>query len=415
MSVATGSREARVHTQPSNRANAALSKGKAKESDERRVVYKPVLENPYQVKWPSTPLNVQNSILACLADLLPEVAEYHLARQTASRKRKTEASLAKRQAKAQKSKASQQPATSSKNSKKRVREDDDTSDTKRAKVSHDSTTEEAPGPELPSSGSKKNSGAGTGKPGDSIDSTKRAKESRDAAGSDRTNTEHEPTVESVPQITSTLAILPIPPLLKHCTFGINEVTKRLEALAKPSLTAEIRSASRPRLRAVLVCRSDIDPPLLIAHFPILVATSNSSLPADSSDDKYVKLVALPMRAEHTLAEVTGLRRVAVMALDAETPGLERLEPLLSSVPVLRETWLAPPSSITHESKVLVPTHVKQLKTTAPKDMKAAKEKRKRELGEARERAKEDESRGKKRRKLAPNAKANVVLTDNADS
>ncbi|KAG9089751.1 hypothetical protein FS749_001088 [Ceratobasidium sp. UAMH 11750] len=318
MSVATGSREARVHTQPSNRANAALSKGKAKESDERRVVYKPVLENPYQVKWPSTPLNVQNSILACLADLLPEVAEYHLARQTASRKRKTEASLAKRQAKAQKSKASQQPATSSKNSKKRVREDDDTSDTKRAKVSHDSTTEEAPGPELPSSGSKKNSGAGTGKPGDSIDSTKRAKESRDAAGSDRTNTEHEPTVESVPQITSTLAILPIPPLLKHCTFGINEVTKRLEALAKPSLTAEIRSASMPRLRAVLVCRSDIDPPLLIAHFPILVATSNSSLPADSSDDKYVKLVALPMRAEHTLAEVTGLRRVAVMALDVST-------------------------------------------------------------------------------------------------
>ncbi|KAG8742934.1 hypothetical protein FRC10_000722 [Ceratobasidium sp. 414] len=410
MSVATGSREARVHTQPSNRANAALSKGKVKESDERRVVYKPVLENPYQVKWPSTPLNVQNSILACLADLLPEVAEYHLARQTASRKRKTE----KHQAKTQKSKTPQQP----KNSKKRSREDDDTSDSKRAKISHDSTLDEAPGSDLPSSGSKRNSNSSTSKPRDSSGSTKRAKKStksQNATGNDRTNAEHEPAVESIPQTPSTLATIPVPPLLKHCTFGINEVTKRLEALAKPTPTDEGHQAPRPRLKAVLVCRSDVDPPLLIAHFPILVATCNSSLPADSSDDKFVKLVALPMRAEHSLAEVTGLRRVAAMAFDAETPGLERLGSLLSSVPVLRETWLAPPSSIIQEPKVLVPTHVKQLKTTAPKDMKVAKEKRKRELGEARERAKEDEPRGKKKRKLAPDAKADAVSTQRHDS
>ncbi|KAG9081575.1 hypothetical protein FRC06_005503, partial [Ceratobasidium sp. 370] len=293
MSTATGSRAARVHTQPSNRANAALSKGKAKESDERRVVYKPVLENPYQVKWrvlshfkhcqnielrlgrPSTPLNVQNSILASLADLLPEVAEYHLARQTASRKRKTEASLAKRQAKANNPKTPQQPVASPKSSKKRAREDDDTSGAKRAKVSHDSTPEEAPGPDLPASGRKRKSSSGTSKPGDSSNSTKRAKKStepQDATGNDRPGGEHELAMESISKTSTTLATIPIPPLLKHCTFGVNEVTKRLEALAKPTPTDGGHSTPRPRLRAVLVCRSDVDPPLLIAHFPILVAT-----------------------------------------------------------------------------------------------------------------------------------------------
>ncbi|KAG8697500.1 hypothetical protein FRC09_007816 [Ceratobasidium sp. 395] len=389
MSVAIGSRDARVHTQPSNRANAALAKGKSKESDERRVVYKPVLENPYQVKWPATPLNVQNSILACLADLLPEVAEYHLARQAASRKRKTEASLAKRQAKVHSTQTSKTLASPSKNPKKRLRDDDNISGAKRSKLSHNSTPEETSGAS-PSS-------------------------AQAATGDSRTNAGHESTTESAPQASSALAAISIPPLLKQCTFGINEVTKRLESLTKPTLAHEVRPTPRPRLRAVLVCRSDIDPPLLIAHLPILVATCNSSLPTDSADKEFVKLVVLPMGAEHSLAEVTGLRRVAVMALDAEAPGLERLEPLFSALPILRETWLAPPSNtsnINQEPKALVVTHVKQLKTTAPKDMKAAKEKRKREVGEAKERAKEDEGRRKKRR-LGSKSEINNGLTNDS--
>ncbi|KAG8770617.1 hypothetical protein FRC12_004158 [Ceratobasidium sp. 428] len=388
MSVATGSREARVHNQPSNRANAALAKGKSKESDERRVAYKPVLENPYRVKWPATPLNVQNSILACLADLLPEVAEYHLARQAASRKRKTAASLAKRQAKVQSTQSSKTLAPPSKNPKKRLRDDDNISDAKRSKLSHNSTPEETSGAS-PSS-------------------------DQAATGDSRTNAGHEPTTESVPQTSSALDAISIPSLLKHCTFGINEVTKRLESLTKPTLAHEVRPTPRPRPRAVLVCRSDIDPPLLIAHLPILVATCNSSLPTDSADKEFVKLVVLPMGAEHSLAEVTGLRRVAVMALDAETPGLERLEPLLSALPILRETWLAPPSNTNQEPKTLVVTHVKQLKTTAPKDMKAAKEKRKREVGEARERVKEGEGRRKKRR-LGSKSDINNVLTNDSST
>ncbi|QRV84026.1 ribonuclease P protein subunit p30 [Ceratobasidium sp. AG-Ba] len=361
MSVATGSRDARVHTQPSNRANAALAKGKSKESSERRVVYKPVLENPHQVKWPSTPLNVQNSILACLADLLPEVAEYHIARETASRKRKSGVWRAKRQAKELISKAAGKPTDSSQPSKKRAREGDDNMDIKRAKLSHDTTPEEK---------------ATASPPGPN----------------DPTNEGHGSAILPMSPTPATAIIAP--KVLKHCTF-------------------ESHPTPKPRLRAVLVCRSDVDPPLLIAHFPILVATCNSSLPGDSSDDKFVKLVTLPMRAEHSLAEVTGLRRVAVMALDVETPGIERLESLLSDVPVLRETWLAPPSNAIQEPKLLVPTHVKQLKTTAPKDMKAAKEKRKRGIEEAKEKAKESEGRQKKRRKLGSKADSDTTAVEKA--
>jgi hypothetical protein len=51
MPAPTRAREARVHNQPSNRANAALANGKSKAADDRRVVYKPVLENPCQIKW----------------------------------------------------------------------------------------------------------------------------------------------------------------------------------------------------------------------------------------------------------------------------------------------------------------------------------------------------------------------------
>ncbi|CAE6425241.1 unnamed protein product [Rhizoctonia solani] len=121
---------------------------------------------------------------------------------------------------------------------------------------------------------------------------------------------------------------------------------------------------------------------------------------------FIKLATLPMGGEHTLAEVVGLRRVAVMALDVETPGLGRLESLLSAIPPLRASWLAPPSNISQEPKELVPTHVKQLKTSAPKDMKAHREKRKREVGEAKEAAVAAGADGnrRKKRKIQPQDK-----------
>jgi hypothetical protein len=254
-------------------------------------------------------------VLACLSDLLPEVAEYHLARQVASRKRKTEASLAKRQAKTKASQHLQKTLPPSTRSKKRARDDDDPSDSKRTKFMHDSKPQETAGEDLPPTSWKKTSAGNNTTEKSSRSSQGVEKSLSQDAETSQTTFEHQPVVESISQISSAQPTIPIPSLLEHCTFGINEVTKRLEALANPATTNEARSTTGPRLRVVLVCRADVDPPLLIAHFPILVATCNSSLPVDSSHDKFVKLVTLPMGAEHSLAEITGLRRVAVMALD----------------------------------------------------------------------------------------------------
>ncbi|CUA71678.1 hypothetical protein RSOLAG22IIIB_04724 [Rhizoctonia solani] len=392
MSGPSGSREARVHTQPSNRANASLAKGKSKAADERRVVYKPVLENPHQIK-PQTPLNVQNSLLACIADLLPEVAEYHFARETKARRRKSSLRAALHQAKVkgESSKTSQAQAS---NSKKRRRDEDVADDPKRTKIANDEASEQTSG--LLSS-SRRRASPGTSVLGESTHST--------SAGAGLSATVNSEGAESSPSSTD----IPIPPLLKHCVFGINEVTKRLESQTRPSVlgtTTASTTASKPQLRFVIACRTDVDPPILLDHLPVLVAACNSAVPSNSEDKMFIKLATLPMGGEHTLAEVVGLRRVAVMALDVETPGLGRLESLLSAIPPLRASWLAPPSNISQEPKELVPTHVKQLKTSAPKDMKAHREKRKREVGEAKEAAVAAGADGnrRKKRKIQPQDK-----------
>ncbi|KAJ1306158.1 hypothetical protein OPQ81_010869 [Rhizoctonia solani] len=378
MSGPSSSREARVHTQPSNRANASLAKGKSKAADDRRVMYKPVLENPHQIKWPPTPLNVQNSLLACLADLLPEVAEYHFTRETKARKRKSSLRAAVHRAKA-KGVSSGKSQAQGTNSRKRRRDEDVTDDPKRTKIDHNQVSKQAT---VTSPSSRRRGSPGISALGEPTRSTNSASDELSAGVTDPKETEFTQASSSTD--------IPIPPLLKHCVFGINEVTKRLESQIHPStlgVTTASKTTPKPHLRFVIACRTDVDPPIIIEHLPVLVAACNSAIPNDSEEKMFIKLVTLPMGGEHTLAEVIGLRRVAVMALDVETPGLERLETLLSSVTPLRASWLAPPSNISQEPKELVPTHVKQLKTSAPKDMKAHREKRKREVEEAKETAK----------------------------
>ncbi|KAI0830568.1 hypothetical protein BC628DRAFT_1354592 [Trametes gibbosa] len=187
-----------------------------------------------------------------------------------------------------------------------------------------------------------------------------------------------------------------PLILGSLVVGINEVTKRLEALANShrraiSVETDERSAAivhsaihPPRGCLVIVCRGDVDPPALINHIPNLVAACNSR--------RYVRdtagcawLVSLPKGAEFTLAAAVGLRRACIMLIQDPAACFPALVPLLQSVPLLVAPWLESyPSS---GSTPLVATHIKQLRTTAPKDMKAAKDKRARERAAAKERRK----------------------------
>jgi ribonuclease P/MRP protein subunit POP3 len=147
---------------------------------------------------------------------------------------------------------------------------------------------------------------------------KRVKASTDDIQSPSIGQSHAVDIEHDPDTTQ-------PEVLPHLTIGINQVTKRLETQAQAyrelvSLGDQNDAEDHPNpslIRIVFVCRADIDPPLLIAHIPTLVASCNSSRRAITNPAAYppIKLVPLPARAEFALAEATGLRRLSIIALD----------------------------------------------------------------------------------------------------
>lgn len=315
---------ARTLTNPSNRA-------KPKDDNDRRIVYRSVLENPFRIQWPSVPVNLQNSILARVIDMSEGVSEYHLSREKMSRKRKRS-----------------QKGSNSRRSKRRCPGEQ--------AVQADGNVGEDPEP---------------------------------------TTAYIDPAFPPAPRTepddeTSGNSILPQPVIRPHLTTGINEVTKLLERVAQSyrqtisaldTLVPESRSDTASIL--ILVCRGDVDPPILIDHLPYLVAACNSS--RSDSLDNGIWLVPLQKGAESSLADALGLRRVSVLAVHGDAPRFRELAPLLGGVQLLRASWLIPRQG-QHER--LVPTHVKQLRTTAPKDMKGAKEQRARSRAAARERKKE---------------------------
>ncbi|KAJ7170044.1 hypothetical protein C8R46DRAFT_1090940 [Mycena filopes] len=172
-------------------------------------------------------------------------------------------------------------------------------------------------------------------------------------------------------------LLERPVVLSHLAIGINEVTKRLDAQIR-SLRKTVAVTSEPPaadptpspapIKLIVVCRTDVDPSILIDHLPHEVAAFNSAQPSEP-----IVMIPLPKGAEAQLAEALGLRRAAVIAMDADTPGLEMFASILDSIPTLTAPWLTSlAASAAPVQPQLVPTHVKQLRTTAPKDMKMVK-------------------------------------------
>ncbi|KAH9898143.1 hypothetical protein C8Q73DRAFT_625182, partial [Cubamyces lactineus] len=311
------------------RAHTSMSnRAKARDNAERKVVYRSVVDSPFRVKWPTVPLNVQNAILACVVDMLAGVAEYTIARENGHRRKRSRSHSAA-----------------------------DGHGPKRRK-----------GPSAPD--------------GSAIVEDVSA---LDAAGV-RDTAPSGPSGEAAS----------VPPIMSSLTVGINEVTKSLEQLASsyrrtiaPDTKQGAESVGRsdantPRSRVVLACRADIDPPALMAHVPSLIAACNSC-PVASTTQQRTWLVPLPKGAEYTLAEALGLRRASILLVEDSAPQFPLLEPLIQSIPIPTAPWLQPPMS--GHGVTLVPTHIKQLRTTAPKDMKSAKDARSRARTAAKERRK----------------------------
>ncbi|RPD81890.1 hypothetical protein L226DRAFT_607118 [Lentinus tigrinus ALCF2SS1-7] len=307
------------------RAHTSQSnRAKARSDADRKTVFKSVVDNPFRVQWPHVPVNIQNSVLAVVVSMLGGVAQHNLDREHASRKRR----------------------------RLRGPRDD--------RLSKKSRSEQA----VP------------------------AQESSALTGLAEDLAMHTDT--SIPDSAAA------PSILQHMVVGINEVTKRLEALARSYRqtivpTTEVQSISgssgpSTTSRLVIACRADVDPPILIGHLPHLVAACNSAgkhSASKTSEPDGTWLVPMAKGAENTLAEAIGLRRVAVILIESSAPQFTSLASLLQNVAQPAAPWLALPTAA--RPITLVPTHIKQLRTSAPKDMKAAKERRSKERAAAKER------------------------------
>lgn len=114
---------------------------------------------------------------------------------------------------------------------------------------------------------------------------------------------------------SNLPALECPSVTRQLIVGINEVTKQLEQQVHAERVTQVTlhpSAKSPScsLSVVLVCRSDINPKILVDHLPHLVATLNSL-----RSEQPVKLVPLQSGAETRLSQAVGLRRAAVLGFN----------------------------------------------------------------------------------------------------
>ncbi|KAK0465585.1 uncharacterized protein EV420DRAFT_1515033 [Desarmillaria tabescens] len=389
-------RTAKTYTHASNRAKPQKEKEK-----ERKVVLKSVLDNPFRIRWPSVPVNLQNLILAQVLLLVEGVSAN---RPLVKRERKHRKKYI-RKLKADNN-ASASPAvfpneidseaTSASvcvdavvtSKRKRDGNDNQGSEKKKRKTggsisvptSSTQVDSSAPNPPVLTVTIKRKREVQEEEE-EGSEKKRKTIQSEDAfappANGHNTEVTHGDSVDPPASVSDDANILPPSPVLKHLVVGINAVTKRLECQIQAARHTVVISSSgstkkspelpRP-LKYIFVCRTDVDPPILIDHIPHLVASFNSCKPSEP-----IKLIPLPKGAEVTLAECLNIRRIAVFAFDNESAFLSALSPILEAVPVIAAPWLVPQSNAS--DKQIVPTHIKQVRTSAPRDMKAAKAKR----------------------------------------
>ncbi|KAG9012580.1 hypothetical protein FRB94_005515 [Tulasnella sp. JGI-2019a] len=400
--VATDFQNNRKQKAPKLAKPAQTTTGQAQRSTddlpalEKKTVFRTTLDNPYQIEWPSVSLNVENGVLACVIDMLDGVAMYAEQRDLESKRRR-------KKARDKKSNTRQKVRKAGK-----ANPDEASADTTNTRATAATEPAEPPlNPEGAGRKRKRDDGdedatqAEKGKKPNPQDQTRDSigkppsKKLKTLPNPSEGGTEVEGSTtgdpEDVPPKKGTETDPPgilRPTILDHAIMGINEVTKRLErqsaALRQPA-NAEMK---HPSVRLVVVCRTDMDSPMMIAHLPILVAACNSQADDTEHNAKFpeVVMVGLPYGAEEALSAACGLKKVAAMAFDTETPGLDRIEQFLPSIDILKAPWLAVAVS-TDAAKTasqLIPTHIKQLKTTAPRNMNEAKKRRQLERRAAKE-------------------------------
>lgn len=185
------------------------------------------------------------------------------------------------------------------------------------------------------------------------------------------------------------------------TIGINSVTTRLELMIQHETvrrrgqktgasSQDIAATQEQGLDLVFVCRSDVDPPKMIAHFPMLTCAVNAIVnPQDEGSDtrRPLLLIPLPAGAEQLLAKALNVRRCAILGLStASLPQMDSLSALFNRIKEvnlepLRAPWLesAASAALSTREYLLPPsaalvhkTLVNNVATSAPQNINAVK-------------------------------------------
>lgn len=182
--------------------------------------------------------------------------------------------------------------------------------------------------------------------------------------------------------------------------GLNTVTKRLEQLISfesstrrsASTQGESRQPAPAPIDTVFVCREDLNPPKLVAHFPLLVCAVNAVCHPPAERKTSLQLISLPSGAEQLLAETLQVRRCGVIALATSllpphlsetlkkrllecqlTPlRAEWLDAAAQAALLLRQQLITGSSSNQHSSRFQPRPQVHQVATTAPTNLNACK-------------------------------------------
>lgn len=181
--------------------------------------------------------------------------------------------------------------------------------------------------------------------------------------------------------------------------GINSVTHHLESMISNE-SARRKGEAQPEdevpspLDVVFVCRSDLDPPKLVAHLPLLACAVNAVCypTAEKAEARpELRVVPLPEGAEALISQALGLRRCGILAMATSLLPFEATKTLHKSideanVSPVRAEWLdaAADSALGARENLLSRTHdqaskrftarprVEQIPTSAPVNLNAVK-------------------------------------------
>ncbi|KAI9098196.1 hypothetical protein DFS34DRAFT_619922 [Phlyctochytrium arcticum] len=314
----------------------------------RRVVFKHVLDSPFNFEWPVISANDNEVILQALCDILSSVGAYRLKekeRKNAILKQKIIArKVARNEAKTAK-------ATSEAQIGARTTEDGDETKVEKKAL----TLDEMEAARKLAKKKKKKVVETVSKDADVV-----APSVSHAENVSSPNLQPMDIVEAEPP---SELLRP----LKSIILGINSVTAALQSAISSATESPPPLSASPRI--IFLCSGDVPISQLYAHIPTMTFLSGHN----------VLLVPLAAGSEQRLCEALGIKRTTILAIKRNTPEFDALHSLVASkVSLPNIPWISRPSppgttssgtgAQAAPSNVIgkyMPTKISTIKTSAP--------------------------------------------------